>query len=189
MIDYSIINDSLKYYTSIGYNRIEVPWVVSKPISDLTRPKSVHGYDVVKNGKTKTFIGSGEQGFLYLIAKSHLPPGKYVTTTPCMRDDTFDETHTKYFMKTELIHVGKFKTNEIRNAEVYRMMDNAKAFFKRHTSGTLENSLDEDSVDINLDGIEIGSYGFRTCMFTDWIFGTGVAEPRFSRILRSRNEK
>ena len=189
MIDYEIIADSLKFYSSIGYKRIEVPWVVSKPISDITRPSSVHGHDVIKNDKLKTFVGSGEQGFLYLMAKSQLPHGFYVTTTPCMRDDTFDETHTKYFVKTELIHVGEFKTDIDRDSAVEKLMRDALQFFRRHTSGKIQAVSSADSIDWEYNGIEIGSYGMRRSMVGDWIFGTGVAEPRFSRLLKYYDRK
>ena len=54
--------------------------------------------------KNKNLIASGEQGFLYLGLKEYLAPGKYVTLTPCFRNESYDLTHSKNFMKVELIH-------------------------------------------------------------------------------------
>ena len=31
---------------------------------------------------------------------------------------------------------------------------------------------------------ELGSYGIRTCDYLKWIYGTGCAEPRLSRVLK-----
>ncbi len=182
MIDYAILHSALETYQS-GQNhfkRIEVPWIVSKEIADLTKPAWVHGHDVVKNGRTKTFVGSGEQGFLYLWAKEYLPNGEYVTCTPCMRDDAFDETHVKYFMKVEL-----FKNNPLRpkiDAEIYK--NKAFSFFSKYVNPKdLEEVETDEGWDINFHGVEIGSYGVRQCMMGTWVYGTGVAEPRFSRLI------
>lgn len=35
--------------------------------------------------------------------------------------------------------------------------------------------------DLLLSGIEVGSYGFREYKNNKWIYGTGLAEPRFSQ--------
>jgi hypothetical protein len=41
-----------------------------------------------------------------------------------------------------------------------------------------------DGYDIEYNGVEIGSYGIRKTSFLEWIYGTGLAEPRFSRSLK-----
>jgi hypothetical protein len=182
MIDYSILHNALGTYetSSAPFKRIEVPWVVSKEISDLTRPTWVHAHDVVKNGRVKTFVGSGEQGFLYLWAKEYLTPGQYVTCTPCLRDDAFDETHVKYFMKVEL-----FKNDSLRpEIDAESMMYIAKRFFSKYVNPKdIEEVKTDEGWDLNFHGIEIGSYGVRECMMGTWVYGTGVAEPRFSRLI------
>lgn len=38
-------------------------------------------------------------------------------------------------------------------------------------------------LDIEYDGIELGSYGIRHCDFLDWIYATACAEPRLSRAI------
>ena len=53
-------------------------------------------------------------------------------------------------------------------------------FFNKYLkTKRLESS--KDILDIlSLDGIELGSYGFRKHLDYGWVFGTGVAEPRLS---------
>ena len=36
MIDYNLLNESLEYYNSNGFTRIESPWSVAKEIDDLS---------------------------------------------------------------------------------------------------------------------------------------------------------
>ena len=100
-----------------------------------------------------------------------------------MRDDDFDQWHTKYFMKNELIQFCE-------SLELDYFLDCAIEFFKSmvihkdriQVEGTSEgfdlNYVFEDKK------IEIGSYGIRECEFCNWVYGTGVAEPRFSNVLR-----
>ena len=96
MIDYNILNKSINFYEQHGYKRIEVPWLVTEYVDSITRPESSVPYVVpIKN---KNLIASGEQGFLYLYLKNHLPKGSFQTITPCFREDPFDLTHSKYFI-------------------------------------------------------------------------------------------
>ena len=105
-VNYKILDRSIDFYESRGYKRVESPWLISEGISDMTRPSFaaqyvVHkeGGNVLGDGKRKALVASGEQSFLYMIAKGYLPPGTYQTITPCFRNEPFDETHVKYFMK------------------------------------------------------------------------------------------
>lgn len=182
-IDYEKLAKSVPFYEEFGYKRIEVPWTVSKAISDITKPKNVAEHTVVKSGKEKVFVASGEQSFLSLINKSQLPAGKYQTITPCMRDDTFGPYHTKYFIKNELIHFGNFKPNHLN-----QMVSDALEFLSSimGAGSSIKKVETGDGFDIILNGIEVGSYGIRECEFVRWIYGTGVAEPRFSMADRNK---
>jgi hypothetical protein len=174
-----------------------VPWLVPDEIINITKPPHVHPHTVIKNGKKKNFVGSAEQSFLYLINKKFLLPGRYQAITPCMRDDDFGLYHTKYFMKNELIYFGDDVTVE----NVEPLMKTAYNFFLYYVSRALINSQNHsetieakdilkivttsvESWDIELAGVEIGSYGYRTCPFANWVYGTGVALPRLTRILK-----
>lgn len=199
MINYSILHESVVYYEKYGFARIEAPWLVPDEILNITKPPEAHAHQVIKNGKKKNFVGSAEQSFLYLINKGFLLPGRYQATTPCMRDDDFGLYHTKYFMKNELISFGDDHTVE----HVQNVMQTAFSFFSKYVGDHLARKdtmrtsphnleihdllkivkVNSTSWDIMLAGTEIGSYGFRTCLFAKWVYGTGVALPRLSRIL------
>ena len=180
-IDYQVIADALTHYTSKGYARIEAPWTVTRAVSDLTRPEGCADWYI--ESKKKTLVASGEQSFLYLYLKGFLPAGKVITVTPCFRDEPFDLTHTKYFLKAELID-----TVDASKSRLDEMINTALIFFAEnlgkidHVQNKLEVVPTEDGFDIEYDGYELGSYGIRSCPYLSWIYGTAVAEPRFSTI-------
>lgn len=184
MIDYVLLGLSAAYYEDEGFQRIESPWLVSEAVNRITAPIGASMYYVQKQGKTKCFVASGEQSFLYLINKNFIPGGNYQTITPCMRDEDFDSTHTKYFMKNELISFGRGRYNAEDMTAI------ALSFFAKTVGNArdLEVVKTDEGFDINFHGIEIGSYGERSCEFVDWTYGTGLAEPRFSRILNRKRE-
>lgn len=193
MINYSILHESVVHYEKYGFSRIEAPWLVPDDILNITKPPEAHAHQVIKNGKKKNFVGSAEQSFLYLINKGFLLPGRYQAITPCMRDDDFGLYHTKYFMKNELISFGDEHTVDY----VDNVLNTAYGFFAKYVGDYLAKKktnleihdllkivkVNSTSWDIELSGREIGSYGFRTCLFAKWVYGTGVALPRLSRIL------
>lgn len=184
MINFNFINESIQFYESKGFKRIESPWLVTEPISNITKPQTAQNYFVTKDNKKKVFVASGEQSFLYMINKGYLPEGKYQTVTPCLRNDDFDSYHTKYFIKNELIQFG-----EVSERDIDPIIDQAYMFFRTLIPSSHRKKLDvvptPIGFDIELDGIEIGSYGYRECPFAKWIFATGIAEPRFSRVLKN----
>ncbi len=195
MINYGLIDLASHHYESHGFKRIESPWLVTPEISDITKAPGLSSYIVRKDNeiKEKVFVASGEQSFLYLVNKGFLPEsGRFHTITPCMRNDAFDATHTKYFVKLELIDFDS--RNEIDAVtEINLMIQTALGFFKKHADSSklaVEKTTNTEfpSWDILLDGIEIGSYGYRECLFCNWIYGTGIAEPRFSRLVQSNRK-
>ena len=186
MIDYGILNASVHHYDELGYKRIESPWLVSEKINDITCPPTAKKYYVYKGDRMKTFVASGEQSFLYLINKNFIPFGSYQTVTPCMRDDDFDDLHSKYFMKNELI---VYRDN-LKVSDIHPVVEHAYDFFRYYfpKENLIKQQISVNEVDINLVHkdrvIELGSYGFRTCYFCSWIYGTGVAEPRLSDAIK-----
>lgn len=183
MIDYEKISNAIKYYKNAGFYPIEVPWTVSPEVDDITRPKDRIHMQLKHNDKC--LIGSGEQGFLYLYCKDYILPGKYQTTTPCWRYEHYDGMHAKCFMKTELII-----TDDVTIDELNKLIDIAKNFYSKYLDVEVEKVEVADSI-INYDIVskighyELGSYGIRTCDYLKWIYGTGCAEPRLSRVLKS----
>lgn len=192
MINYEILHRSTKYYESSGYQRIEAPWLVSEAISNITKPANVENYVVRRTGKEKVFVASGEQSFLYLINKGFLPDGLYQTITPCLRDEKFDETHTKYFIKNELIYFTKQFSYEdelfnVCDSMLHDALDFFSLYFK-HSDLEIVDTTEGWDINHKPTGVELGSYGVRRCSFCTWAYGTGVAEPRFSRVLNSERE-
>lgn len=200
-IDYGLIADATGIYEGLGYKRIEAPWWVTADIANITKPTGVpesNNYKLSVNGKC--LVASGEQSFLYLANKGFLPPGKYQTVTPCFRNEAYDAYHSKQFIKLELIELIAEGAYAPQDA-VVKVARHALSFFKRQ-AGSLATNLrliptgvkdpiacaKTEQLDIvfELDGqqVELGSYGARETTFAVWVYGTGIAEPRFSRSVR-----
>ena len=176
MIDYQVLDNSIKFYESRGYNRIEAPWTVTHAVSDITRPVFASNFSI--EGKDKVLVASAEQSFLYLNLKGFLPLGKYQAITPCFRDEPFDAWHTKYFMKNELIQTDSTTVDDLIN-----VLNDASLFFSTRLDDNVQLlQTEEKAFDLMYRDIELGSYGIRSCSFLTWIYGTGVAEPRFSAV-------
>jgi hypothetical protein len=179
MIDYRKLADSLDFYENLGYKRIEAPWWVSQEIMNITAPKDkVTDYYLPAN--KKTLVASGEQSFLYTAVKGRLPKGRYQTVTPCFRDESIGITHKKCFMKNELIITDRVDQDMLR-----KVIEQAEDFFKTQVPDVdkLKVVQTDQGYDIEYGGIEIGSYGIRSCEFLDWIYATGCAEPRLTRAI------
>lgn len=173
MIDYGRLDRSVKFYEERGFNRIESPWTVTKEISGITKPPGKVDWEIT--GKDKVLVASGEQSFLYLYLKGFLPKGRYQTITPCFREEPFDVTHTKYFMKNELII-----TDDVTNKSLMSVIRFCKEFYESELGVNIDLIETEQGYDLEYQGIEIGSYGIRSCNYLDWIYATGLAEPRMS---------
>jgi hypothetical protein len=177
MIDYLVLADSQDFYGKLGYKNIETPWTVSKAVSDITRPKDLIPYKLEHN--SKCLVGSGEQSFLYMMIKGFLTPGSYQTITPCFRDESFDTMHHKCFMKNELI-----VTDDVTPRSLGRVMHYALEFFRRYLPDASLDKMGDLSFDIVWKDYELGSYGIRHHDHLSWIYGTGVAEPRLSNVIK-----
>lgn len=191
MINYGFIQQTQDHFEDKGFQRIETPWTVTQAISDITRPPGAVDFKLIHDDN-KVLVASGEQGFLYLYNKGFLPKGRFQTTTPCFRKEPFGPFHTKYFIKTELID-----TTQPNTSSLDRMVEGAFTNFVHIISmvgGNPEElklvstsyELGYSSYDIEYKGKEIGSYGIRSCDFLDWVYGTAIAEPRFTKALEAK---
>lgn len=206
-INYAALGMAQDLYDA-KFARIEVPWWASVDIVNVTKPPQADSYALSIYGKSKqkALLASGEQGFLYLANKGQLPLGKYQTVTPCFRDEPYDRYHSKQFMKLELIRLMPSQY-DITQWQVVGMASFAQRVFgavaraiARDTNFNPKLKIIETGVSdpIQVDGtrqldvvmvlpdkreIELGSYGARRTSFATWIYGTGLAEPRFSRTL------
>lgn len=196
-------------YKERGYAPIDVPWWATRDIVNLTKAPNLptdNEYELSLN--KKCLISSGEQGFLYMANKGQLPTGNYQAITPCFRNEPHDEFHQKQFMKLELIEYMDTHTPwhlapnaAALNERVEDMVDNAMDTFEligekkmtmRAVKTTDANPAQvPGTVSYDIEGrykdrwIELGSYGARRAVFGTWIFGTGLAEPRFSKVLHA----
>lgn len=182
MINYGILQDSINYYETIGFKRIESPWTVSESISNLTKPQGRINFQFKHNDKC--LVASGEQSFLALFNKGFLPNGKYQTITPCFRDDDFSVIHTKYFLKNELII-----TDVVDEITLYNLVHDCKHFFRKYLYNAIDTIETDIGYDLEYKGVEIGSYGIRDLGWIKYIYATGLAEPRFSRLIDIIDDK
>ncbi len=182
MIDYGRLNRSVIFYESKGFQRIESPWTVTRSVSNITKPPGKVDWEIL--GKDKVLVASGEQSFLYLYLKGFLPEGKYQTITPCFRDEPFDQLHTKYFMKNELII-----TDDVTESSLLKLVSHCKDFLESEVGDKIDIKETKDGYDLEYNGVEIGSYGIRKCEYLTWVYGTGVAEPRLTMIKNIKNIK
>ena len=187
-IDYEKISDAISFYKNRGYSYIEVPWIIGSEAMDVTSPKNKQRF--------RTFLGelvaSAEQSFIELIIKEELKPGKYVTCSPCFRDEVDLPHHYSWFMKVELInflnnkrpHTKKEHCKDDFQREFRELLTDATDFYSRYVA--IKKVRTEEGVDIEFNNIELGSYGIREYKGIYWIYGTGVAEPRFSEALSTK---
>jgi seryl-tRNA synthetase len=178
LIRYDLIAEALDYYKSKGYVEINVPWHVRPEISALTCPSPDRAYPF----EDGVFVGSAEQSMIQMAVDGELVEGGYyVSCSPCFRNEpVLDQLHQKYFMKVELFHFGTDQDpyNKIRR--------DAYNFFRTLTNKTIywtfENESETDT-DFEIDGVEIGSYNYRTGLGITWTCGTGLALPRFTKVM------
>lgn len=173
-----LVYEALEHYTKLGYQMLDVPMCVSREASDYTRPAE---YEALEHVNDKVYVGSAEQGFIQLFMEGKLPNGKFMALTPCCRDEKYlSESSLKVFLKLELIIVGEANTKAI--------VKDATSFFNEYA---LVGTTNDEIVDI-LDIValtELGSYGVRTFPNSDveYTFGTGLAEPRLSLVIKMQN--
>lgn len=176
-IRWDLIARALDVYTSrFDYRYIEVPWIVSDEAVGVTLPPGRSGLRC----EDGPLVGSAEQSFIQLMFDGTLKPGRYVAASPCFRDDDVDELHGRYFFKVELIEFAHTRIEDWGDA-VERVAQEALSFYRSTYDGRDAGIVPTaQGLDIELRGIELGSYGYRTYKDFAWVYGTGFAEPRFS---------
>lgn len=182
---------AVEFYVDRGYEYVEAPWDVHPAIMAMTCP-SPERASTLEPG-FRDLIGSAEQSLLGMEIDV-LGTGRYVALTPCFRlaDQDLGPYHHGYFMKVELYATGP----HLRTV-VHRMAMDAKALFK-HLGAEDRIKIthpkiagESDSMDIEWRGVELGSYGIRTVYHPGlkedhtWAYGTGLAEPRFTQVMRN----
>ena len=185
MIDYKILADAIEYYKRMGYVEINMPWYVKDNIHNITFETNKSKWKLPSGD---ILLGSAEQGFINQMLNHNLL-GKFQATTPCFREDSIDELHQEHFIKTELF----INESEDFNKTLDKTLSDVFGFLIKYVDIARINFVDTSSetgtrsIDIEIDGIEVGSYGIREYKYRDksytWVYGTGIALPRFSGVL------
>lgn len=192
-IDYSLISRAIDFYAHKGFKYIEAPWMVSNKAVQSTLPPGktpfyCGGDFGVGNPNEIALVGSAEQAFVQLMLDGKLPLGSHMAAGPCFRDDEVDELHQKTFFKVELIIVMDYAPPpefalKMANDDAFVFFFDAVVQLGRWRHAERKIVKTEVGWDITMNGIEIGSYGVRSFEGHHWIYGTGLAEPRFSMSL------
>lgn len=164
---------------------IDVPWLVSERAIRSTFQGNIH-----EALPGQYAVGSAEQSFAQLLLDGVLDPTEnYVALSPCFRDEpVIDQLHKPHFMKVELIRPFKGGDREdwlLARDAAYWFNTLANEFTYR-CSHKIEIVKTAEGYDVTADGIEVGSYGIRHFEGFSWVYGTGLAEPRFSTIMNMR---
>lgn len=188
-MDIDNICKAMNFYKALGFEEIQVPWIVPRDVTKSTCPDDAFIMPTVGGD----LVGSGEQGFVDLARRGLLPNGRLVTNTPCFRNEADEDYfHQKYFMKVELFSQAPDLHNELEvmSKMALDLFQTLKGkYTDRHQ--VIYNSFKrietEEGYDIVMpvDGfeVEVGSYGIRSFEDIWWVYGTGLAEPRYSRLM------
>lgn len=186
---FSLLERALDAFRRLHYIQVDLPWIVEKQYSDATRPTTARDFETPYG----SLVASGEQSFLQLYFEARLKPRGmspgYVGWTPCFRDEAVDVLHRPAFIKVEW-----FVPDVPLNYDLLlqaRMYEQVKMFRELawHLNVPLEVAKKQIQIvptglhtwDIEADGVEIGSYGFRTWNDLNYLYGTGLALPRFAQ--------
>lgn len=185
-IDYRLIDEAQRFYAERGWQYIDVPWIVDQESVFFTVPDNSRVHSLDEYWGNAALVGSAEQSFIQLMENSIDDPknwfsGKYQTVTPCFRDEKEHNDFTRpYFMKLEL-----FDNTDILGLS--KMVEEANQFLSRYIDTKIvKTDTGYDIIDSEM-GIELGSYGIRTIKrYGRYLYGTGLAEPRYSAIYAER---
>lgn len=170
LIDYTLLGDAMRHYIESGWRQVEVPWLVSHKACFATL--STENRDAAMQVKSRFLVGSAEQGFLDL----DLPPGRYVSCSPCFRAGEMDDLHQETFMKVEL-----HRTDNTTDDALDEMIDTVYGWHRLHSRNRVMEMVETpEGYDLEMAGVEVGSYGRRTAIGRTWLYGTGLALPRFT---------
>lgn len=170
-IDCGLLMRAMSYYESVGYKPVTAPMLVDEDIVNITLPKSKQA----RKHLDKYYVGSAEQSFYQLMKDGLEPDGEYMMITPCERDEVEDENHLGIFLKVELISTRKTR---------YEILSLVSDFLSSEGIKGVGVETDE-GFDLEVNGIEVGSYGNRIYKGINIKFGTGLALPRISQAINN----
>jgi seryl-tRNA synthetase len=177
-----------KYQKEFRYEYVDTPWLVSDEAVNVTLPADRHGFELghpsLKPGK---LVGSGEQGFIQMMLNGELRKGaSYVTAGPCFRDEeTVDRLRQYSFFKVELIRIASWG-DKLSIVDAHRMARDAEDVIYQLYGPGARVVRTSEGYDLEVQGVEIGSYGIRSYQGHSWVYGTGLALPRTPTAFRTQ---
>lgn len=179
LIDWSLIAKAVHFYSQSGYTQTETPYAIPVHYHYYTKPHNDQSF-VLNDGLFKEdyheLVGSAEQGFIYLLLNGKINPNsRLFSVTPCFRYDNYDLLHQPWFIKLELFHYSDSLD------DLFTMLNLALSFYQGLSKDTVNIvQTATHSYDLEINDIEIASFGFRTVEKETFIYGTGLALPRFT---------
>jgi hypothetical protein len=73
-------------------------------------------------------------------------------------------------------------TDDVSDESLKFVINTCKQFYENELESVVDIIETKEGFDLEVSGIEIGSYGIRSCEYLKWIYGTGLAEPRMTFI-------
>ena len=187
-IDWELVSGTISFYKTIDYSYIEVPWFCQSEALNTTLPPGKHGMMAWHPTITPGYlVGSAEQSFIQMMLDDKLNKGKYCAATPCFRDDTIDELHSLSFFKVELIEINP-KDKNIDSILTDAKINMEGILYRNFLPLTISIKETAAGKDLYYNDIEVGSYGYREYKGYSWIYGTGLALPRFSQAMSKFKE-
>jgi seryl-tRNA synthetase len=187
---FMLLQETIAFWRELGYLFVDLPWVVGHRFVEATRPIGMPMGIETAHG---VLVASGEQSFLQLMSESKLAeaPG-YIGWTPCFREEPeFTALHHLGFLKAELFI--PVESTEIGLESLQRLLDRQGELFETlaqsmnfYDTSFTTKSISALQTDIELNGVEIGSYGVRSFEGHCYLYGTALALPRFTQALRIR---
>jgi len=191
MINYRRVAKAIKRYQKIGYTYVDTPWLVSEEAMRATLPLDRQGFELrspsLNAGK---LVGSAEQGFIQLMLDDKLRPGCYVSAGPCFRDEpVVDKLHSYTFFKVELIQIQGPGSHALKltNSDARHMANDVDTVLYEMYGPGARVVKTEEGWDIEVEGVEVGSFGVREYNDHRWVYGTGLALPRTSIAYKVRD--
>lgn len=176
-IDTELLLKAMLYYQDENFKPLSSPLLVSDCAVNLTLPKDVES----QKHLGLNYVGSAEQSFYELLKDSPELSGEFMLISPCQRNDIPTETNLNIFLKLELISTTMSR-EEILEIVLKFYLDS----FSEELFRVIQTS---EGFDINMNGVEICSFGSRF-INNRWIsYGTGLALPRISYALQKSTKQ
>lgn len=198
---WSHLASAQKRLLQLGYLDIPCPWHAALDSIQITLPEGATPTTAKTAARELVLVGSAEQALIDLALHDLIPEGQPICCiTPCFRLDDEGPRHHPYFMKLELgcfwrsspppfKHILEQAQTFQDHARILHLLELAhepiQGPAQPQTIRTHHGWLrDVPLPDLQINGIEVGSYGARSWTssnsdrFLSWAYGTGLAMPR-----------